>query len=139
MRKHRSQRGAAAVEFALLVPFLLMMLFGVIDFGYMLNRDTTINNAAREGVRTASVGGTSAEVVATVNSYLPALTGNSLTITVSCLTPAGVACSSFDTGAASGGTAVVTVAYAHKWVTPVGGMFGSDTINLVKTSRMRIE
>ena len=56
-------------------------------------------------MRTASVGGTSAEVVATVNSYLPALTGSSLTITVSCLTPAGVACSSFDTGAASGGTA----------------------------------
>ena len=64
MRNASDQRGAAAVEFALLVPFLCLLLFGVIDFGYMLNRDTMINNAAREGVRTASVGGSSAEVVA---------------------------------------------------------------------------
>ena len=40
MRNASDQRGAAAVEFALLVPFLCLLLFGVIDFGYMLNRDT---------------------------------------------------------------------------------------------------
>ena len=56
-------------------------MFGVIDFGYMLNRDTVINNAAREGVRTASAGGTSAEVVQTVKDYLPGLPGT-LTVTV---------------------------------------------------------
>ena len=138
MRNASDQRGAAAVEFALLVPFLCLLLFGVIDFGYMLNRDTMINNAAREGVRTASVGGSSAEVVQTVQDYLPAMPGT-LTVTVTCTKPAGTACTSYDTEAESGGTAIVKVTYLHPWVTPVGSMFGGSTIGLVKTSRMRIE
>ena len=45
----------------------------------------------------------------------------------------------YDTGAESGGTAIVKVTYLHPWVTPVGSMFGGNTIGLVKTSRMRIE
>ena len=44
-------RGTAAVEFALVMPLFLALVFGVIDFGYMINRDTMINNAAREGAR----------------------------------------------------------------------------------------
>ena len=138
MRHASDQRGAAAVEFALLVPFLCLLLFGVVDFGYMLNRDTMINNAAREGVRTASVGGSSAEVIQTVKNFLPAMPGK-LTVTVTCTKPAGTACTSYDTGAESGGTAIVKVTYLHRWITPVGSMFGGDTIGLVKTSRMRIE
>ena len=86
MRRARSSRGAAAVEFALLVPFLLLLVFGVVDFGYMLNRDAVVNNATREGVRTASVGGSSAEVTATVKEFLEGWPG-ALTVTVSCLTP----------------------------------------------------
>ena len=138
MRNASDQRGAAAVEFALLVPFLCLLLFGVIDFGYMLNRDTMINNAAREGVRTASVGGTSAEVVQTVKDYLPAMPGT-VTVTVTCTMPAGSPCSKYETDSASGGTAVVKVTYLHPWITPVGPTFGGKTISLVKTSRMRIE
>ncbi len=138
MRNASEQRGAAAVEFALLVPFLCLLLFGVVDFGYMLNRDTMINNAAREGARTASAGGSSAETVQTVKDYLTAMPGT-LTVTVTCTKPAGTACASYDTDAASGGVAIVKVTYLHPWITPVGPTFGGKTISLVKTSRMRIE
>ena len=47
----RGDRGASAVEFALIVPILLVVLFGIIDFGFAINRYTIVNNAAREGVR----------------------------------------------------------------------------------------
>ena len=113
-------------------------MFGVVDFGYMLNRDAVVNNATREGVRTASVGGSSAEVTATVTQFLEGWPGR-LTVTVSCLTPAGTPCASYDADAESGGTAIVRVQYAHPWVTPVGPAFGGKTITLTKTSRMRIE
>ena len=48
-------RGAAAVEFALLLPVLLLLVFGIIDFGRALNASITLTQAAREGARLAAV------------------------------------------------------------------------------------
>jgi Flp pilus assembly protein TadG len=48
--KHRD-RGASAVEFALVLPMLLLVVFGLIDFGRMLNAQITLTEAAREGAR----------------------------------------------------------------------------------------
>src|SRR6185312_11491700 len=45
------ERGAAAVEFALVLPVLLMLIFGIIDFGRMLAAKIVITEAAREGAR----------------------------------------------------------------------------------------
>ncbi len=58
----RDQDGAVAVEFALIVPMLLLVVFGVLDFGYMLNRSTVVSNASRDGARVASLGGTYADI-----------------------------------------------------------------------------
>ena len=132
------EHGAAAVEFALVLPILMMLVFGIVDFGYAMNRDTMLNNATREGVRAASVGATAAEVAAVVKADLPGMS-DKVTITVSCLKPAGTACASYAADATSGGTAIVKVDYVHTWITPVGSIFSGKTINLSKTSRMRIE
>jgi Flp pilus assembly protein TadG len=43
--------GASAVEFALLLPALTAILFGIIDFGDLFMRDHLITNASREGAR----------------------------------------------------------------------------------------
>ncbi len=48
------ERGAAAVEFALVVPFLLLILFGIISYGYMLSFRQTLSQAASEGARAAA-------------------------------------------------------------------------------------
>jgi len=58
----RRDRGAAAVEFALILPALLLILFGIIDFGRMYNAQITASQAAREGARVAMLGGSDAEV-----------------------------------------------------------------------------
>jgi hypothetical protein len=47
--------GAAAVEFALVLPVLMLLIFGIIDFGRMLNAKITITEAAREGARAAAL------------------------------------------------------------------------------------
>ncbi len=48
---HHRQRGAAAVEFALIVPILLSLLLGVIDFGVAYGETISLQGAAREGAR----------------------------------------------------------------------------------------
>ena len=45
------ERGAALVEFALIIPLLLVVMLGIITGGIGLNRNISLNNAAREGAR----------------------------------------------------------------------------------------
>jgi len=51
-----ADRGAAAVEFALLLPLLLLIVLGIVDFGRMLNAQVTLTQAAREGARLVALG-----------------------------------------------------------------------------------
>ena len=53
MRSHRAQRSQALIEFALVSPVLLLLLFGVIDLGRAIFYYDTLNHAAREGARVA--------------------------------------------------------------------------------------
>jgi Flp pilus assembly protein TadG len=46
------EEGAAAVEFALLLPVIFLLVFGIIDFGFWLNQKITATDAARQGLRT---------------------------------------------------------------------------------------
>lgn len=52
-----SERGAAAVEFALVFPVLIVMIFGIIEFGAVFNAQIMVTAAAREGVRELVVTG----------------------------------------------------------------------------------
>ncbi len=49
------QRGAAAVEFAIILPLLILLIFGAIEFSLMLFNKQVITNAAREGARRAII------------------------------------------------------------------------------------
>jgi Flp pilus assembly protein TadG len=49
--RRRSDRGAAAVEFAIVMPVVLLLVCGIVDFGRMLNVQITLSAAAREGAR----------------------------------------------------------------------------------------
>lgn len=54
-RGARGSRGASAVEFALVVPILLYLVFGIISFGYMLSFRQALSQGAAEGARAAAV------------------------------------------------------------------------------------
>ena len=51
----RDERGAAMVEFALILPLLVLRTFGIIEFAIAFNTDSNINQAARAGGRTAAI------------------------------------------------------------------------------------
>src|SRR5665647_1496281 len=53
--RRRRHRGAAAVEFALVVPLLVMILFGIMEFGYAFFIQASVAGAAREGVRSYAI------------------------------------------------------------------------------------
>lgn len=55
-RVGRRDRGAAAVEFALVVPILLMVLFGIIDYGLLFNNALSVKQGVREAARQGVVG-----------------------------------------------------------------------------------
>ena len=57
MSHWRSERGAAAVEFALVLPILMTLLLGVIEFGHYFNVQISATHAAREAARSMSVTG----------------------------------------------------------------------------------
>lgn len=108
-------RGAAAVEFALLLPVLLLIVFGIIDFGRALNAQITLTQAAREGARLAALGEPNV-----VSRTQAAATG---------LSPVAVAVTACPAGAGPGVDASVTTSYQFSFVTPIGaiaGMFGGS-------------
>ncbi len=51
MRTVNREKGASAVEFALVLPVLMLVLFGIIEFGFILYDKAVITNASREGAR----------------------------------------------------------------------------------------
>jgi len=69
-----SQKGASAVEFALLLPVLMMVLFGIIEFGFALYQQAVLTNASREGARLGIVQSipaiTTAQINAAIDTYL---------------------------------------------------------------------
>ncbi|MBE7325022.1 pilus assembly protein [Nocardioides sp. Y6] len=134
--RRRGERGAAAVEFALVLPIFLMLLFGIIDFGYAINRGSIVNNAARDAVREASLGQSAADVRAVAQRGVQGLPGTA--IAVSCSLPDDSPCGNFDTDAVSNGIARVTITYRHEMLTPVG-IFFPGGLNLSRQAEMRIE
>jgi Flp pilus assembly protein TadG len=54
-RRGHEERGAVAVEFALLVPLIVMILFAIVEFGIAFTRTLAYASGAREGARYAAV------------------------------------------------------------------------------------
>src|SRR3954466_2892448 len=111
----RNERGAAAVEFALVVPMLVLLLFGVVEFGRAYFVQTTVSGAAREGVRVMALQNNATAARAAAVSAASTLGVTSAQVTVS---PAS--CVSTPDAAVS---ATVTVTYPMTYVT---GLFGSS-------------
>lgn len=84
------ERGAVAVEFALVAPLLVMLLLGIMEFGRAYNTQVTISSAAREGVRVMAIGNSPAAARTAARnaavSLQPALSDANITISPSTCT-----------------------------------------------------
>ena len=117
----RRDEGAAAVEFALVLPILVVLLFGIIEFGLVFDAQLTITHAAREGARVASVGGNVGSAVAAQTSGLTGVTYTWKPVTNS---------------PTRGSYYEVTVEYKYPLDIP---LWGTRSLDLSSTAQMRKE
>ena len=143
-RGPRSERGSQLIEFALVLPLLLLVVLGIMDFGLLFQRYEAVTNAAREGARIAVLQGyTAPDVEERVKQYLGdaglSVTGPQTPITV----VFGPQAMNLD-----GGTCMsvigTTVFYPNQYLFLGGimgyfggGSFGSKMVSA--TARMRFE
>jgi Flp pilus assembly protein TadG len=153
-RRHSARgRGQALVEFALVIPIFLLVLSGILDFGFLLYSRMTVINAAREGAHTAItlVGSTTTTTIPSVvkDRAVAATNGSGLALTTSQVTVSCVAIKTtpgpctFTYNATrqpadvqSGDAVSVTVTYPYRSFFPL--LFGT-TINLSSTVQMVFE
>lgn len=70
LRSSRDDRGSQAVEFAILVPALLLIVVGIVTFGFVFNAQITLTQAAREGARLTAICGQDATCLGTVKTQV---------------------------------------------------------------------
>ncbi len=143
----QNNRGVAAVEFAIILPLLMIIIFGIIEFGFMLYDKAVITNASREGARlgiafhvTSGVYDpiNDATITDTINQYL----GNYLVSLGGVSTPdIDIArAANTETGDLSpGGTLTVDIAYQYRFL--ILNLFGASgpTVGLGARTVMKFE
>lgn len=112
-RVHRD-RGAAAVEFAIVAPLLLVILLGLVDFGRLFFVQVSLAGASREGARAVSVGRPGPQVNALVQASSPGVARISSLGDVAVLSVQQQACPANGTTNAS-----VVVSVPFRWFMPV--------------------
>ena len=127
MGRLRSERGASAVEFGLIVPLLIVLVLGIAEFGHAFQVQGTLTAAAREGARAMALQNdrtlARAAVLDAAASLNPAIAANQIVITpVSCPAIGG-----------SSANVRVTITYPMPFLT---GFFGAG-VDLTGTGVMR--
>jgi Flp pilus assembly protein TadG len=128
VEKLQSERGQTAVEFALVLPLLCLLLFGVIQFGIVFNNYETLTDATRAGGRQAILirlaASTPAAAIQTVRTAASGLNQSQLNVTVT----------SAD-WTTSGSNVVVTSTYPYS-VNLLGVVVSSGTLTSTMTERL---
>ncbi len=93
MKWFQKEKGQSTVEFALTLPILIILVFGIIDFSWLFYNKIEVNNASREGARYAIVHHAEASYVADTQAHVASFTdganvtvvsnGDQITVTVS--------------------------------------------------------
>lgn len=123
---HRAERGAAAVEFALLLPVLVGLILGIIEFGYAFFVWGNVAGAAREGARNYSITKNETQAKSAAKSAFPDLVDGDISIT-----PAPSSCKAPD-------SATVTVTYSYSTLTGLlEAITGATTLSLQGKGTMR--
>ena len=120
-----SEGGAVAVEFALVIPLLLLILCGIFDFGNLYFQLDVVNSAARQGARLAAVNQATSSAI---NTAIQQSYGNNLTAVATPATPT------------SGSNVTVTVTSNVTIMTPIiSAFFSKNPYPVVGTCTMYVE
>lgn len=133
----RRDRGSSAVEFALVFPLLVTLIFGIIDFGMFVNANVTTANATRDAARAASLSASESEIRAQATAGIASLSAAdkaSASISVTCQHPS-VPCATY-TEVIAGDTAIVSISITHRWLFP---LWPVPALTITKTNQMRVE
>lgn len=132
-RLNRSERGANLVEFAMVAPFLILLLIGVVEFSWMLATNLDVKQGAREGARLTAVNFPdtgNADLAAEICSRMDLIGSD----------PATTITWASDDGTPSVGEGVtVTVSTPHETLTGLLGPFFSGISSLDSSVEIRIE
>ena len=123
----RNERGATAVEFAFIVPLLIVLVLGIAEFGRAFQVQGTLSAAAREGVRLMALQNDPAAARSAVRN---AATSLDPTITDAQITITPASCPVVNAGST---TVKLTITYPMPYMT---GFFGSG-VTMTGTGVMR--
>lgn len=110
-RRWGNESGAAAVEFALVLPILVLILFGVIEFGGVYNAQLMVTGAAREAARAMALDGVAADAQSVARDAAVGIDPADLEVAIAPAT------------CAAGTDVTVTVTYDRPFLT---GLFGAS-------------
>lgn len=121
------EKGAALIEFAILMPFLILLLIGIIEFAWLFSQNLDVRHGAREGARLAAVnfGGTTTAIVTETCTRMDI--GSGATITLD------------RTAAAVGGEASVSVTKPGDTLTGFIDWAIPSPLNLTSSVEIRLE
>jgi len=125
--KRKNEKGQSLVEFALVVPLVLMILMAVIEFGFMFNAYITISNASREGARLGALGNDNYAIETRVITVSPILDAANINVTITPNTRS------------RGDMITVQVNYDYVLLTPIISNILSPLINIEAETIMRVE
>ncbi|HOJ10207.1 MAG TPA: pilus assembly protein [Clostridiales bacterium] len=129
-RELKNKKGQSLVEFAIILPLLLLVIMAIIEFGVMLNSYLTIHNAAREGARAGIAGSSSTEIQNLIISVSPGLDVKDLIINISPV----------DKSRKPGDALTVQIRYNYHLTVPViSRVFVNNVVILSAQVSMRIE
>ena len=131
----RGEKGQALVEFALLVPIFLMLLFAIVDFGMGFHSWITVTNSAREGARLGAVAATEQQIIDRVHDTAT-LINEDTNMDVLVTNAQGL----------PGESVVVQVDYDYDLITPLASLVAfisgdiiGPTLTFSSTAEMRLE
>ena len=126
------ETGALALEMALIAPLLILLTFGVVEFGLWIFNSAQASQAAREAARVAMVAPPPPGTITSGPVYEAATRGvwaDAVAVTSTC---SPVSCD-------YGGTVTVTVGWTHSFLTPIAfAVAGSSSVDVSGESTRQI-
>lgn len=125
----KNKKGQTLVEMALILPILILILMGMVEFGRILNSYLIITNASREGARYASVHSTDSQIQVAINNLTSTLNQDKLILTISPQL----------SSRSSGSSATVRIDYDIDILTPLMSNIVPDPFRVTAQTTMRVE